>query len=335
MDFKLKYLHKTTSRGEPYYYYRRGKKPNQQNVRIDAAFGSAEFLKIYSRIHSSFESETPKAGTLDFLCEKYLASIDYKRLKASSRKNIGPRVQKLRKVLGKTHITEIRAPWVKALQAEYHATPGKANAYTQLIGQLLNFAVSEEMIPFNPIAKKIKPLKMGEYQPWPQSAMDAFLKLAGRTPKLAFYLALYTGQREADVVAMRWSDIHDNMIRVKPQKTETTTEVELYIPIHPKLAPVLKAAKQASKGLTILQQRNGRPYTINGFKMVWHQDKGRVKGFVFHGLRKNATVALAEAGCSDHEIQAITGHATLAMIQHYSKGVNQKRLAKQAMDKWK
>ncbi len=327
----MRYIHATTARGKTFFYYRRAK----QNIRIDAAPGSAEFLKIYSRIHGSFESGNPKAGTLDHLCERYLASIDYKRLKASSRKNVGPRIAKLRKVLGTTHISEIRAPWVKALQGEYHATPGKANAYTQLVGQLLNFAVSEEMIPFNPVAKRIKPLKMGEHKPWAQSSMDAFLKLAGRTPRLAFYLALYTGQREADIVSMRWSDIHDNMIRVKPQKTETTTEVELFIPIHPKLATVLKAAKQASRGLTILQQRNGRPYTLNGFKMVWHEDRGRQPGCVFHGLRKNATVALAEAGCSDHEIQSITGHATLAMIQHYSKGVNQKRLAKQAMKKWK
>jgi integrase len=54
-----------------------------------------------------------------------------------------------------------------------------------------------------------------------------------------------------------------------------------------------------------------------------------------HGLRKNAAVALAEVGCEPHEIMAITGHKTLAMVTHYTKRANQKRLADRAMEKWK
>jgi hypothetical protein len=42
-------------------------------------------------------------------------------------------------------------------------------------------------------------------------------------------------------------------------------------------------------------------------------------------------VRLANEGSSAHEIAAITGHRTLAMVQHYTKGVNQRRLADVAM----
>jgi hypothetical protein len=42
---------------------------------------------------------------------------------------------------------------------------------------------------------------------------------------------------------------------------------------------------------------------------------------------------LAEAGCTPHQIAAITGHATLAMVQKYSKAAEQKRLATEAMAK--
>ena len=41
-------------------------------------------------------------------------------------------------------------------------------------------------------------------------------------------------------------------------------------------------------------------------------------------LRKSAAKTLAEAGCSAHEIQAITGHRSLAQLQHYTKGADQK-----------
>jgi len=53
----------------------------------------------------------------------------------------------------------------------------------------------------------------------------------------------------------------------------------------------------------------------------------------FHGLRKSAAARLAEAGCSIEEIAAITGHKTLAMIQHYTKEAEQKKLAANAMAK--
>ncbi|EAQ43651.1 Phage related integrase [Roseobacter sp. MED193] len=39
---------------------------------------------------------------------------------------------------------------------------------------------------------------------------------------------------------------------------------------------------------------------------------------------------LAEAGCTDHQIAATTGHKSLSMIQKYSRGASQKVLAKQA-----
>ena len=43
-------------------------------------------------------------------------------------------------------------------------------------------------------------------------------------------------------------------------------------------------------------------------------------------------VRLAEAGCTPHQIQAITGHDNLAEIETYTKAVSQKRLAQIAMD---
>ncbi|OIQ25455.1 MAG: hypothetical protein BM562_17220 [Alphaproteobacteria bacterium MedPE-SWcel] len=55
-------------------------------------------------------------------------------------------------------------------------------------------------------------------------------------------------------------------------------------------------------------------------------------GYGFHGLRYSAAGELAEAGCTDHQIAAITGHKSLSMIQKYSKSANQKRLAKQAQN---
>jgi hypothetical protein len=50
-------------------------------------------------------------------------------------------------------------------------------------------------------------------------------------------------------------------------------------------------------------------------------------------LRKAAARRLAEAGCTQHEIAAITGHASLKEIVRYTKAADQRRLATTAMKK--
>ena len=49
--------------------------------------------------------------------------------------------------------------------------------------------------------------------------------------------------------------------------------------------------------------------------------------------RKAASVRLAEAGCTPHEIAAITGHATLSELVRYTRAVDQRRLAEAAVAK--
>jgi integrase len=50
-------------------------------------------------------------------------------------------------------------------------------------------------------------------------------------------------------------------------------------------------------------------------------------GLNVHGLRKLAATALAEAGCTPHEIAAVTGHKSLAMVELYTRSAARERLA--------
>jgi hypothetical protein len=52
-------------------------------------------------------------------------------------------------------------------------------------------------------------------------------------------------------------------------------------------------------------------------------------------LRKAACRRLAEAGCTRHEIAAISGHRTLKEVERYTRAVDQARLARQAMKRTK
>lgn len=52
-----------------------------------------------------------------------------------------------------------------------------------------------------------------------------------------------------------------------------------------------------------------------------------------HGLRKNAVIALLEAGCSVAEAASVSGQS-FAMVEYYAKQRDQKILSSAAVLKW-
>jgi len=116
------------------------------------------------------------------------------------------------------------------------------------------------------------------------------------------------------------------------------TGKKLRIAVHRDLQCVL--ADIPRRATTILTNTRGRPWTGDGFRTSWGKELDREvmsplrkAGLVFHGLRKSAVVFLLEAGSTDAEVSAITGQSR-AMVEHYARQVNQKRLAASAVLKW-
>lgn len=214
-------------------------------------------------------------------------------------------------------------------------TPGAANSLLQKIKVLIHFAIDNGWRSDDPTLR-IKKFAKGEFHTWTEEEIaqyEAYWPI-GSTPRLAFGLLLYTGQRRSDVVTMAWPDVKDGAISVMPLKTKRTTGVKLLVPIHPALAEVLRATARA--GDAILMTNFGQPFTNNGFGN-YMADKIAEAGLpdrcVTHGLRKAAARRLAEAGCTTNEIAAITGHATLQEVARYTKAAEQKRLARAAINR--
>jgi integrase len=142
-------------------------------------------------------------------------------------------------------------------------------------------------------------------------------------------LCLGTGQRIGDVLRMRWSDIEDGAIRVKQGKTGN----ELWIPLTPRLGRLLDAS--ARRGFGIVVGEDGRPlsYRRAAYAVDAIHKQAGTRGLTIHGLRHSTAAELAEAGCTDAQIAAVTGHKSLRMVAKYRAGAAQKRLAKEAMGK--
>jgi hypothetical protein len=105
-------------------------------------------------------------------------------------------------------------------------------------------------------------------------------------------------------------------------------------PYDPDLAGIIAATPVGH--LTLLVTQTGKSYGANDFSEIfrsWCDAADLPRHCVFHGLRKAALTRLADAGCTVHELAAISGHKTLSEVQRYTNAADQARLAKAAMER--
>ena len=325
----LLYVDAVTAKGRTYYYYRRGRK---RLGRLPDDPASAEFMRAYQDFEADFQGRPPPRrepakGSFAALVAAYKAAPDFAELGQRTKRDRLIYLDLLAIEYGDLPVAGLTHPVVLALRDKMAATPGKANYCLSVLRRLMTFAVDRGWIAVNPAAK-FKRLKTGPgHRPWTEPDVARFEARTQGVVLSAYALAIHTGQRLADVLKMRWDDISEGMVRVRQEKTGE----ELWIPLSTPLIAVLDGVPK--RGLTIVAKNNGQSYTVTGFQSLWHRHKARIDlaHLTFHGLRKTATGRLAEVGCSEQLIKAITGHRTSAMVSHYVAGARQKERAREAI----
>ena len=103
------------------------------------------------------------------------------------------------------------------------------------------------------------------------------------------------------------------------------------IPIIPELQRIIDATPTGD--LTYLVNERGTPWTAGSFGnrfRKWAREAG-LNDCPLHGLRKAAAARLAELGCTEFEIMAITGHRTSKEVTRYTRAARQKTRAESAL----
>lgn len=146
---------------------------------------------------------------------------------------------------------------------------------------------------------------------WSNAQIASFLAAAPAHLHLPLMLALWTGQREGDLIRLPWSAYDGKFIRLRQSKTGRYVT----IPVGAPLRSMLDDAKR--KGPLVLYSAKGA-WTSGGFGASWRKacrkagiPVGRkVKNAItFHDLRGTAVTRLALAECTTAEIATITGHS--------------------------
>lgn len=216
--------------------------------------------------------------------------------------------------------------------------PGACQSFVRVLRALIKFAIKAGIPIDDPTyGIELPSLNPRGFRMWTEEEIAIFEAKypIGTMERRVLALALFSALRRQDLVILGRQHIHHGAIYICPEKTRMTTGVFLVIPIHPELARVLAAVPESQK--TFLQNpfgRASRPFKpnhlTNWFAAACHA-AGLPKGLCLHGLRKAACRRLAEAGCTVHEIMAISGHRTLRQVERYTMTVSWEKLAKTAM----
>jgi integrase len=313
------------AKGQPIRYFK--SRPGTEEFRTEL-----ESFRSERRPDSvSIGSSRTSAKSISALISLYYTTPAFTGLAPSSRKTYRSTLERFRLEHGSKSIATMERRHIKAILGSMSSTPAAANKLLDKLRILMTLAVDEGWRTDNPtIGIRGFTKKTEGFHTWTEEEISAFEAhhTIGSTARLAFALMLYTGQRRSDMVRMGHQHLAADRLLVKQQKTGTS----LSIPIHPDLGVLLKLVP--TDRLAFVVTERGLPFSASGFgnKMRDWCDEAGLPQCSAHGLRKAAARRLAEAGCSNQQIKAITGHATDAEVSRYTAAASQRLLADQALD---
>jgi integrase len=335
MGDKLRYVLSFTDRhGHRRHYYRR---QGQKLVPLPGEPGSPEFNRAYEAASGQKPCAAKKRirpGSFGALVAAYYGSSEFRDLRPITQASYRIYIEPLRERFGDMP-AHMSSKDVRALIQE-PPTPAAGNNVLGAIRRLVAFGMAQTppMLTSDPTlgVKRRKVPKTGGFVAWTDDDIAQFTAChsAGTRARLAMALLLYTAQRRADVIRMGWQHVSGGRVAVCQSKTDE----RLRIRIHPELQAILDATPR--ENMTFLVTDYGKPFTPAGFGN-WFGERCREAGLRLnaHGLRKAAARRLVEAGCSVHEVMAITGHRTLSEVQRYTREVEQERMADAAVRRLK
>lgn len=337
---KLKYVLRDVDRhGRVRHYFR---KRGQRKILLRGDPGSEEFARDYRAALAGAVAPKAEQGravdprSIRWLCTQYYGSGEYRRLDGRTQHVRRLILDKFCDAHGEKPFALIEARHVRRQRDDRADHPEAANSLVKALRQVFGYAVKMDMMRDNPAAK-VEYFASGSegHHSWTLDDVCRFEEChpIGSKARLALALLLYTGQRRSDVVVFGRQHVKDGWLLFTQTKNRARKPITLEIPVIPALQAVIAATP--SPGLTFLETAHGRPFTANGFGNRFRKwcDQAGLPHCSAHGLRKAAAARLAEIGCSEHEIMAITGHQTLKEVVRYTRAARRKGLAESGMAK--
>lgn len=344
MRVRLKGIAKTTKKladgtRRVYYYAWRGGPLLKDEDGLPLQPDNPLFHVAFAQAHAQ-RKQGPQ-GVLASLLTLFRDSSEFNGLADKTRKDYARYLDMIGDEFGDMPLAALESPRARGTFKEWRDTmadnPRKADYAWSVLSRVLSVAKDRGKISVNPCERGGKLYEADRAEKvWTPEQIKQFLGVASEPLQMAMLMALWTGQRQGDLLRLTWHAYDGKFLRVRQSKTGKRVR----IPVAGILKRVLDEQRDAGMGNgRILRNTRGKDWTGNGFRASWRTAYGRAAlpdgddSLTFHDLRGTAVTRLALAGSSTSQIASFTGHSLkdveTLLDAHYLGG--RFELAEQAM----
>lgn len=249
-------------------------------------------------------------GTLAYLIKEYSRSSDF-TAKADKTKRAYIRfLTEIEDIFGDLTLEYIQSPRARGKFKQWRDTmadrPRTADYAWTTLARILSFSKDRGMISVNVCERGGRLYKADRAESiWTPEDIARFMNVASEPLQMALMMALWTGQRQGDLLALKWAAYDGKTLRIKQSKTGARVSIPVGQPLQVWLTHPQKHDE------TILVNSRGSAWTEDGFRTSWGKacEKAGIADLTFHDIRGTAVTRLALAGCNTSQIGAITGHS--------------------------
>ena len=316
-----------------YYYDRKTK------TRLEGEPGTPKFRHSLQAARNAPRSTAgASAKTVADLINEYEASAHFRtKLSEETRRSYRLGLSKILSEYGDVALEDLEDKAIRGDVFQWRdgmakKGPRAADFATQMFCTIVSFAYDRGLVSINHL------LRMGKLAHsdrsdiiWEPEHIEAFCRVAPLVLRRAVILALYTGQRRGDLLRLTRANYDGQYIHLVQQKTG----MEVHVPVHRDLKPVLDAPADNPLGL-YLPSPMGLPYLnfARDFKAAKRRAGPEVDRLHFHDLRGTAVTRLSEAGAEVTEIATFTGHSLQSVAVILERYLSRtKRLSTRALEK--
>ncbi|MEL6284585.1 MAG: tyrosine-type recombinase/integrase [Pseudomonadota bacterium] len=308
MHIRLKGLNRVSKRLADgrrvnYYYAWKG------GPRLPGKPGDPEFIAAYNEAVSARVER--RNDTLQSILYAYQASPRFTDLSAPSRRDYTRQITRIEAEFGDfplAALTDRRTrgeflAWRDRLAVNSRR---QADYAFSVLALILAWAFDRGLVSANPCQRPGKLYRSTRIENiWTEADCEEFFRCFPAVLHLPFQLALWTGQRQGDLLRLTWNDFDGHSIRLRQSKTGARVRIPLGAPIK----DILEVAPK--RAVTVLTNSKGQPWKASSFQTAWQRAmrNSNLSGLTFHDLRGTAVTRLAQAGCEVPEIASITGHS--------------------------
>lgn len=309
----------------------------------DGPKDTPEFLMAYGAAMQarkpSRKGTRPVAGSIAEAVAAYQQSQAFLALAVTTRDQRKRHLSKIVGTWGNARLSDLRDTHIDAdlVKLTAHSANGRLRVWRGFCA----WAKSSKRIAFNPAADvdRRKAPRSDGHQPWTEADVKAFRDYwaIGTPQRLAMEVVNWFGCRAGDAVRLGPGMVdRDGWLTYRQNKTGAQVSVPFNraLPAFAKdmqadLDMLKEAIADSPKHMTWLVTKFGAARSPKAFSS-WFAGAAAKAGLTdeksAHGLRKTRSESLAEAGASEHQIMAWTGHETTAEVKRYTKAANRKRM---------